>query len=48
MQVMDSSTARANFELANDITAVSNVDAIFKYDRGQQTDIRAAEPWAKE
>ncbi len=45
---MDSSTAKANFELANDIIPVSSVDAIFKYDRAQQQEITASKPWAKE
>ena len=45
---MDSSTALATFELANDITTVSSVDAIFKYDRAKQQELLAAKPWTKE
>ena len=45
---MDASTALATFELANGITAVSSVDAIFKYNREQQQELLAAKPWTKE
>ncbi len=45
---MDSSSARATFELANDITSVSSVDTIFKYDHAQQQEILSTKPWTKE
>ncbi len=45
---MDSATARATFELVNDISNVSSVDAIFKYNHAQQQELLSAKPWAKE
>ena len=45
---MDSATAKATFELVNDITTVSSVDAIFKYNQVQQQELLSAKPWTKE
>lgn len=45
---MDSSTAQATFELSNNITTVSSVDAIFKYNHAQQQELLSAKPWAKD
>ena len=40
--------AKATFELANDITSVSSLDAVFHYDHGKQQELLSARPWIKE
>ena len=47
-QRMDSSTAKATFELANNIQTVPSVDAVFRYDRAKQQELLSAKPWEKE
>ncbi len=41
-------TAKASFELANNIVPVASVDQIFHYDHGKHQEILAAKPWEKE
>jgi replication-associated recombination protein RarA len=48
LKEMDSTTAQATFELSNNITTVSSVDAIFKYNHTQQQELLSAKPWTKE
>lgn len=45
---VDSAVARANFELANNITPVASVDAVFRYDHEKQQELLSAKPWEKE
>lgn len=40
--------ARANFEAANAIQSVASVDAIFKYNPREQTELLSKKPWLKE
>ena len=44
----DSATAKATFELSNNIQTVPSVDAVFKYDRAKQQELLSAKPWEKE
>lgn len=45
---VDSATAQASFELANNVRSVSSADAIFRYDHAKQQEILATKPWEKE
>ena len=45
---MDVQVARATFELENDVSAVQNVDEIYRYDEHQAREIQHAKPWLKE
>ena len=44
----DSATAKATFETANSIRAVSSVDQVFHYDHSKQQELLAAKPWERE
>ncbi|BES95875.1 unnamed protein product [Nesidiocoris tenuis] len=43
-----SSIAQLNWEMANEVETVSNVDEIYRYDKKQQQDILNAKPWEKD
>ena len=47
-KMADSATAKATFELSNNIQTVPSVDAVFKYDRAKQQELLSAKPWEKE
>ncbi len=46
----DATTARARWELENDIKPVSNaeVDALFRYDASEQQVVQQQKPWSKD
>ena len=46
--MVDSATAKATFELCNNIQTVPSVDAVFRYDRAKQQELLSAKPWEKE
>ena len=45
---MGSKMAQTNWEMANNVESLQNVDDIYKYNRKQQQDILTAKPWEKE
>lgn len=44
---MDASTAKATWELENNIAEVEPSDALFRYDQEQQTAVQQQKPWAR-
>ena len=42
------STARARWELENNIQQVEDVDSLFKYDQAEQTAVQQQKPWSKD
>jgi len=48
IMAVDSTTAQATFELANNVRTVASADAIFRYDHKKQQEILSVKPWEKE
>ena len=44
----DTSTARARWELENNVQAVEDIDALFKYNAEADRAVQQQKPWAKD
>ncbi len=44
----ETSTAKARWELENNVQTATEVDALYKYDEAEQKAIQAQKPWTKD